>query len=65
MTLHAIGGDGELSKIKIGRSLEPQAITKAGMWFTEAVYDKKSYCLLGCTMSPGFDYRGWELAKRD
>jgi predicted cupin superfamily sugar epimerase len=35
------------------------------MWFTEAVYDKKSYCLLGCTMSPGFDYRGWELAKRD
>lgn len=24
-----------------------------------------SYSLVGCTMSPGFDYRDWELGKRD
>jgi uncharacterized protein len=42
-----------------------QAIIKADIWFAAAINDKKSYCLVGCTMSPGFDFRDWELGKRD
>jgi predicted cupin superfamily sugar epimerase len=64
ITLYAIGNDGKLSKTRIGKEM-PQAIIKAGTWFAAALDGKKSYCLLGCTVSPGFDYRDWELAKRD
>lgn len=65
ITLYAIDNEGKLSKIKIGKSGTPQAIIKAGTWFAAAIDSRKSYCLLGCTVSPGFDYRDWELGKRD
>lgn len=65
ITLYAIGSDGKLSRTKIGRGGTPQAAIKAGTWFAAALDSKRSYCLLGCTMSPGFDYRDWELARRD
>jgi predicted cupin superfamily sugar epimerase len=64
ITLYTISHDGKLSKIKVGKDV-PQAIIRAGTWFAAALNGKRSYCLLGCTMSPGFDYRDWELGKRD
>ena len=64
VTLYAIESDGKLSKIKIGKSA-PQAVIKAGTWFAAALDSRRSYCLLGCTVSPGFHYRDWELGKRD
>lgn len=65
ITLYAIDNEGKLSKIKIGKSGRPQAIIKAGTWFAAALDSRRSYCLLGCTVSPGFDYRDWELGRRD
>lgn len=65
VTLYAIGKDGELSKIKIGKGRSFQVIIKANTWFAAALDSKNSYCLLGCTVSPGFDYRDWELGERD
>jgi uncharacterized protein len=65
ITLYAITNDGKLSRIKIGRDGKPQTVMKAGTWFAAALNGKKSYCLTGCTMSPGFDYRDWELARKD
>jgi predicted cupin superfamily sugar epimerase len=65
LVLYAIDKDGKLSKIKIGKSAALQAFIKAGTWFAAAPESKKSYCLVGCTVSPGFDYRDWELGKRD
>jgi hypothetical protein len=53
-----------LSRIKIGKGGLPQAVVKAGMWFAAALDGDKSCCLVGCTVSPGFDYRDWELGKR-
>jgi predicted cupin superfamily sugar epimerase len=68
LTLYAIEIDnGKLSKIKMGkrRGEAPQVAIKANTWFAASLNDKKSYCLLGCTVSPGFDYRDWELGKRN
>jgi uncharacterized protein len=65
ITLYAISDGGKMSKIKIGKSGTPQAVIQAGTWFAAALDSKRSYCLLGCTVSPGFDYRDWELARRD
>ena len=65
ITLYAINDGGKMSKIKIGKNGTPQAVIKAGTWFAAALDNKRSYCLLGCTVSPGFDYRDWELGKRN
>ncbi len=43
----------------------PQAVIKANTWFAAALDNKKSYCLLGCTVSPGFHYDDFDMAKRD
>lgn len=64
ITLYTIGNNGKLSRIKIGRGETPQAAIKAGTWFAASLNSKRSYCLLGCTVSPGFHYRDWELGKR-
>lgn len=63
--LYAIDNESKLSRTKIGKSGMPQAVIKAGTWFAAALESRKSYCLLGCTVSPGFDYRDWERGKRD
>ena len=66
LTLYAID-NGKLSEIKMGKSRgeAPQVAIKANTWFAASLNDKKSYCLLGCTVSPGFDYRDWELGRRN
>jgi hypothetical protein len=54
-----------LLKIKISARGRFQAAVKADTWFAAALDNKRSYCLLGCTVSPGFDYRDWKLARKD
>jgi uncharacterized protein len=65
LTLYAIM-DSKLSKIKMGKGKgeAPQFTIRANTWFAASLKDR-SYCLLGCTVSPGFDYRDWELGRRD
>jgi uncharacterized protein len=65
ISLYAINDGGKMSKIKIGNNGTPQAVIQAGTWLAAALDNKRSYCLLGCTVSPGFDYRDWELGKRN
>lgn len=38
-----------------------QAVIKSGSWFAASVIDDDSYSLVGCTLSPGFEYRDWEV----
>jgi len=66
LTLYEID-DGKLLKIKMGkdRGEKPQVAIKANTWFAASLQRKNSYCLLGCTVSPGFDYEDWELGKRN
>jgi len=37
---------------------------KAGSWFGATLERAASYTLVGCTVSPGFDFRDFELADR-
>jgi predicted cupin superfamily sugar epimerase len=39
-----------------------QAVVPAGCWFGATV--ERGYALVGCTVSPGFDFRDFELADR-
>jgi len=42
----------------------PQAVVRAGCWFASHVADWKSWALVGCTVSPGFDFADFEIGQR-
>jgi uncharacterized protein len=68
LVVHVIDGNGAYSEIHLGNNPEAgevlQAVVKAGCWFASRVRDGKSFALVGCTVSPGFDFEDFELAKR-
>ena len=65
LTLYIIRADGKLSKVKLGMYFDDneafQAVVGSGSWFAASVNDVSSYSLVGCTVSPGFDYRDWNM----
>ena len=69
LDIHIITEEGAYKKHTLGMNLDkgefPQLIVPAGCWFASSVCDAKGYALVGCTVSPGFDFDDFELAKRD
>ena len=56
-------------QIRLGANPESgtvfQAVIPAGTWFAAHLSDPNGYALVGCTVSPGFDFADFELAERD
>ena len=69
ITLYIIDKIGNLSEVQVGRGSEKgehfQGRLKTGSWFSATVNDKSSYALVGCSVSPGFDFRDFELGERN
>jgi uncharacterized protein len=69
LTVHVITPEGERLQLKIGRDLAAgeafQAMVPAGCWFGAEVTGAGEYCLVGCTVAPGFDFADFEMAGRD
>lgn len=42
-----------------------QIVINAGYWFAAEVRNKSSFALMGCTVSPGFEYCDFTLANRE
>ena len=63
LTLRIADGDGE-RKIQLGCDLAagelPQAVVPAHAW--QAAESSGDWTLVGCTVAPGFDFSGFELA---
>ncbi|MBL0310739.1 MAG: cupin domain-containing protein [Bacteroidetes bacterium] len=61
--------DGQAHHIYLGNNLETgevaQAVIPAGLWFASKLKDAKGYALVSCTVAPGFDFRDFEMAKRE
>lgn len=59
--------EGVHSHVKIGRDVEAgehlQFVVPAGAWFASRPSHKSAFCLVGCTVSPGFDFADFEMAK--
>lgn len=55
---------GELITTELGRNGVYQYVVKAGHWFASRVKDGNGYALVGCTVSPGFDFQDFELADK-
>ena len=60
---------GNLEVIKLGSDPENresfQAVVPAGSWFGSRPAVGSNYCLVGCTVSPGFDFQDFEMAERN
>jgi predicted cupin superfamily sugar epimerase len=68
LNLYVIDKNGFLSIIKLGKNIDEgeryQAIVPAGCWFASMPATGEGFSLVGCTVSPGFDFEDFELAKR-
>jgi uncharacterized protein len=60
--------DGKLHCTVLGRNAEKgkmlTTVVPANLWFGSRPASGSSYSLVGCTVSPGFDFRDFEMAKK-
>lgn len=58
-------GDTQPDRVRLGNDLaageRPQAVVPAGAWQSAAC--EGDWTLVGCTVSPGFEFAGFELAE--
>ena len=67
LNVHVISPDGNYTKHRVGsvsEGLSPQLVVPKGHWFASNIDAIDSYCLVGCTVSPGFDFEDFKLADR-
>ena len=68
LLLHMINKKGNYKLVKIGNNISEdeffQYVVTAGTWFASEVEDKTSFSFCGCTVSPGFDFRDFEMPSR-
>jgi hypothetical protein len=69
LLIYLIESKDKITKIKLGFDHKSgdkfQALVKKGKWFAAEVENKNSYSLVGCTLSPGFDFEDFELGDRN
>lgn len=65
LIIHIIDEDGDYRELKLGLNLEageqPQAIVRKNSIFGSSVIEEDSFSLVGCMVSPGFDFADFEL----
>jgi uncharacterized protein len=66
LNLHCISPEGTYRLIELGResACHYQYIVPAGDWFAAEPQHNVPYCLVGCTVSPGFHFDELELAEK-
>jgi uncharacterized protein len=69
VTIHIINDEHTSLRVQLGNNLENDdnihyVVTK-DTWFCAEINDKTSFALMGCTVSPGFDYEDFELGSKD
>lgn len=67
--IHVLAADGGYACISLGRRIDQgevyQATVPAGAWFASEPADPGGFAFVGCTVSPGFDFRDFEMASAD
>lgn len=71
--LFLLHGIGEVRRVVLGRDLaagqRPQAVVPRGMWqgarLLQTHGEENEWALMGCTVSPGFEYDDYETATKE
>ena len=68
LVIHVLDQSGRYTRHRLGNSCKGdvsfQVVVKAGCWFGVSLEKPETFALVGCTVSPGFDFRDFELAER-
>lgn len=66
LQIYVIQIDGMLDIIELGNDIEKgqlfQYVVPANCWFASRLAPGSSFCFVGCTVAPGFDFADFEMA---
>ena len=69
LSVHMIDENGEYTEHKLGLHLEngevPQVLVPKNTIFGSSVKDRDTFSLVGCMVSPGFEYQDFELFTQE
>ena len=69
LSVHMIDENGEYTEYKLGLDLEngevPQVLVPKNTIFGSSVKDRETFSLVGCMVSPGFEYQDFELFTQE
>lgn len=69
LTIHVIDEEGNYEELKLGLDLDagerPQAIVRKNSIFGSSVNELDTFSLVGCMVSPGFDFADFELFTQE
>ncbi|MBL1210745.1 cupin domain-containing protein [Geminocystis sp. GBBB08] len=69
LIVHLIDNQGEYSQFKLGNNPDNdevlQLVIPHSYWFASNVSQPNSYSLIGCTVSPGFDFADFTLGNQE
>ena len=68
LIVYEIDEAGRLTEHRLGQEPGQQVLftaIKAGNWFGARLQENGNYSLVGCTVSPGFDYEDFEMAENN
>ena len=69
LAVYIIDLQGELNIIELGNDINKgqvfQYVVPANCWFASRPAAESSFCFVGCTVAPGFDFEDFELADAD
>lgn len=69
LKIYELDKDGSLTEHVLGLEIEdgqiPFCVIKTGNWFAAELLPNSDYALVGCTVSPGFDFGEFELAEKE
>lgn len=67
LDIHLIHPDGEYACLHLGHTdgSFPMQVVPYGCWFAAAPAKDTEYTLVGCVVSPGFDFADFEMADRE
>lgn len=68
LNVHMLLPNGTLQTIHLGNNLQAgeqlQYVVPANVWFASEPAARSSFSLVGCTVSPGFDFADFEMGER-
>lgn len=69
LNVYVLHNDGQLEIIKLGNDIAKgelfQYVVPANCWFASRPSAGSEFCFVGCTVSPGFDFTDFEMAKEE
>lgn len=68
LVLVKISPDGRVEKVRLGHDVasgcQLQHVIPAGTWFGAYPEPSSEFCLIGCTVAPGFDFADFEVGDK-